>query len=140
MKISLFTFILTSIINCAFTQTDVNDKLNYYFFDGNIISGYVDQGAYINFTGPNISISKNKTKVSLGMLPTLRIKKDPNAIKNSPITPSLGFGITWNYKWLALQIPIYYNTKTTSKNGSWELGFGIGVNLKSLFSVKMNDK
>lgn len=140
MKISFITFILSTIINCASTQTDVKEKLNYYIFDGNIISGYVDQGAYVNFTGPNITIGINKTKVSLGMLPSLRIKKDMNAIKNSAIIPSLGFGITWNYKWLVLQLPIYYNTKTTSKNGSWQLGFGIGVNLKSLFSAKLNDK
>lgn len=101
-------------------------------FDGIIIAGYVDHGAYINCTGPAVKFSKKPYMLAAGLLPGLRIKEDkvaPGLSKNSLITPSLGFGLTAAFKHLAVQIPLYYNAKTTAKTGEWNLGFGLGYKL-----------
>lgn len=99
-------------------------------FDGVITGGYVDKGAFINFTGPNISFTHKGSKILLGMLPSLRYKEDKGMFKNSPVTPNLGVGLTYCYKMLAFQVPLYYNAKTTTANGRWNIGIGIGVRLK----------
>lgn len=97
------------------------------FFDGMAVAGYVDHGAFINFTGPNISFKKKDLKLMLGMLPSLRIKEDrPEGTRNSPVMPTLGAGVTVIYKKLALQVPVYYNAKTSSANGAWKAGIGLG--------------
>jgi hypothetical protein len=98
-------------------------------FDGTFIAGYVDHGAYLNFTGPAIKFSKKPYAMMLGLLPGLRIKEDKVAVgatKNSTLTPSLGFGLTAAFHHFAIQIPLYYNTKTSTKNGEWHLGGGLG--------------
>jgi hypothetical protein len=106
-------------------------KLKAAFFDGVAVAGYVDHGAFINFTGPNISMTYQNTKFILGMLPSLRIKEDKSeSTKNSAVTPNLGVGLTFVYKKIALQVPVYYNTKTSSQNGSWKVGIGLGYSLK----------
>jgi hypothetical protein len=66
------------------------------------------------------------------MLPSLRFKKDTGTIKNSLVTPSLGFGITYTYKWLAFQVPLYYTTKTSTSNGRWNIGLGLGIKLSAI--------
>ncbi|SDL40765.1 hypothetical protein SAMN04487898_11870 [Pedobacter sp. ok626] len=99
------------------------------FFEGVIVAGYVDQGAYINCTGPAIKFSKKPLAILVGLLPSLRIKKDKvatGATQNSVITPNLGAGITATYKHLAIQVPVYYNAKTSTKDGKWNPGIGIG--------------
>ena len=96
-------------------------------FSGIIVSGYVDNGAFINFTGPNLSFSSGKSQFLVGMLPSLRIKQDLGSTTNSLVTPTLGFGITYCYRALAIQIPCYYNPKTAIKNGEWNIGVGIGL-------------
>jgi hypothetical protein len=96
-------------------------------FSGIVVAGYVDKGAYINFTGPNLSFLYGKSHLIIGMLPSLRIKQDSGTTKNSLFTPSLGVGITYCYKALALQVPCYYNPKTSSTNGKWNIGVGIGL-------------
>jgi hypothetical protein len=63
------------------------------------------------------------------MLPSLRFKEDSGAIKNSLVTPGLGFGITYCYKAIAIQVPLYYNSKTSLKNGNWQLGIGLGFKI-----------
>lgn len=98
-------------------------------FEGVIVAGYVDNGAYVNCAGPAIKFNKKPLAVLVGLLPSLRIKKDhvaAGATQNSVITPTLGAGITAIYKHLAIQVPVYYNAKTSSKNGKWNLGIGIG--------------
>lgn len=106
-------------------------KVKAAFFDGVAVAGYVDHGAFINFTGPNINVTWHSTKFILGMLPSLRIKEDKSeGTKNSLITPNLGAGLTFVYKKIALQIPVYYNTKTSTQNGSWKVGMGLGYSLK----------
>ncbi|MCT2406719.1 hypothetical protein NZD88_03995 [Chryseobacterium antibioticum] len=65
------------------------------------------------------------------MLPALRIKEDHSpGTKNSPIIPNLGAGLTIVYKKIALQIHVYYNTKTSAENGAWKVGLGLGYSLK----------
>lgn len=67
--------------------------------------------------------------ILLGLLPSLRIKKDkvaPGATRNAALTPNLGVGLTAAFRHLALQVPIYYNAKTAVKNGKWNPGLGIG--------------
>jgi hypothetical protein len=106
-------------------------------FSGIFVSGYVDNGAFINFTGPNLSFTKGKSHFLIGMLPSLRIKQDSGTTTNSLITPTLGFGITYCYRAFAFQIPCYYNPKTVIKNGEWNIGVGVGIKLSALkFEVK----
>jgi hypothetical protein len=101
------------------------------FFDGIAVAGYVDHGAFINFTGPNISYKGKDLKFILGMLPSLRIKEDRSeGTKNSALTPNLGVGLTVVYKKLALQVPVYYNTKTSTQNGAWKAGIGFGYSFR----------
>jgi hypothetical protein len=108
------------------------EKINITFYDGIFIGGYVDNGAFLNFTGPNISLKHENSKFILGMLPSLRFKEDLGTPKNSFITPNLGFGLTYSYKIWAIQIPFYYNTKTATANGEWNIGIGVGLRLNEL--------
>ena len=101
-------------------------KTSFYPFEGSIVMGYVDKGAYLNFVGPSLGFSTDFSKISIGMLPSIRIKKDISIPKNSLIFPSLGIGITYSYKYLVFQLPLYYNFKTATTNGNWQPGFGIG--------------
>ncbi|ULT38410.1 hypothetical protein KRR40_25165 [Niabella defluvii] len=41
-----------------------------------VIAGYVDKGAFVNFGGPCIKFVSKPYVVTLGMLPSLRIKED----------------------------------------------------------------
>ncbi|MGM9476065.1 hypothetical protein ACS5PU_06535 [Pedobacter sp. GSP4] len=98
-------------------------------FDGTLVAGYVDDGAFINCTGPSIKFSKKPYTVLLGLLPSLRIKEDKvaaGAPKNKMLTPNLGFGLTAAFKHVAVQMPLYYNPKTAAKNGEWNVGVGLG--------------
>ena len=67
-----------------------------------------------------------------GMLPSLRFKEDNKTPKNSFITPNLGFGVTCIFGGLAIQVPLFYNWKTSTENGKWNLGVGIGLRVNSL--------
>lgn len=107
----------------------VKSQTKATLFEGILVAGYADQGAYINCTGPAIKFSKKPISVLIGLLPSLRIKKDKvtaGAPQNSVITPNLGFGLTAVYKHLAVQVPVYYNAKTSVKDGKWNPGVGIG--------------
>jgi len=127
-KTLLFGLLLISAF--LFSQENTS-KIKASFFDGIAVAGYVDHGAFINFTGPNISFTHKSTKLMLGMLPSLRIKEDQSSgTKNSIITPNLGVGIATVYKKIVLQIPFYYNTKTATQNGNWKAGVGLGYSFK----------
>ncbi|MFP7657367.1 MULTISPECIES: hypothetical protein [Chryseobacterium] len=118
------------ISGCCFSQESTS-QVKAAFFDGVAAAGYVDHGAFINFTGPNINITWRHTKFIVGMLPSLRIKEDRSeGTKNNAVTPNLGAGLTFVYKKIALQVPVYYNTKTSTQNGSWKVGIGLGYSLK----------
>jgi len=64
-----------------------NPKIKAYLFDGVAVAGYVDHGAFINFTGPNISLTRKNIRFILGMLPSLRIKEDRSSVPKT--APSL---------------------------------------------------
>ena len=105
-------------------------------FGGIIVAGYVNKGAYLNFGGPGLKLSKGSSHFMLGMFPSLRFKKDHATPANSFVTPALGVGVTYAYKGLALQVPLYYNNKTGSQNGQWHLGLGVGLRLNGLTGKK----
>lgn len=124
-------FIILFFIAQIFSISAQETKTKFAGFDGTIIAGYVDRGAFLNFTGPNVNVSfKKDHKIILGMLPSLRFKADKSTVKNAFITPSLGIGLTYCYKKFAVQIPLYYNIKTAVSNGRWQIGAGIGMRLK----------
>lgn len=117
----------TLTVRSQSTGTPVQAKAT--LFEGLIVAGYVDQGAYINCAGPAVKFSKKPFAVLIGLLPSLRIKKDKvaaGATQNSMLTPTLGAGITAIYKHLAIQVPVYYNAKTSTKDGKWNPGIGVG--------------
>lgn len=98
-------------------------------YEGTIILGYVDSGSFLNFIGPNINAVYKQSKFICGMLPSLRFKVDKGTPKNALIFPNLGVGFTYIYKALAIQLPLYYNAKTTSENGNWQIGIGLGIKI-----------
>ncbi|MCS3529544.1 hypothetical protein [Chryseobacterium sp. JUb7] len=119
------------LISCFCFAQQSETSIKASFFDGIAVAGYVDHGAFINFTGPNVSLKNKDLKFILGMLPSLRIKEDKSeGTKNSAITPNLGAGLTVVYKKLAVQIPVYYNTKTSAQNGAWKMGIGLGYSFR----------
>lgn len=136
--IPYFLFALTTKLSFTQSQSQLPTIEKYIIpFSGVLVSGFVDNGAFLNFTGPNLSLSKGKSQLLVGMLPSLRIKQDSGTTTNSVITPTLGFGITYCYQAFAFQIPCYYNPKTATKNGEWNIGVGVGIKLNALkFKVK----
>jgi hypothetical protein len=112
------------------------DKVNFALYDGIFIGGYVDNGAFLNFTGPNINATYKNSKFILGMLPSLRFKEDKGTPKNAFVTPNLSIGFTYSYKIWAVQLPLYYNAKTATQNGQWHVGLGIGLRLNELNTKK----
>ena len=108
-----------------------NDNPKFALFDGVVIGGYVDKGAFLNFTGPNVSKTYKDSKFILGMLPSLRFKDDQETPKHAFVTPNLGIGFTYSYKMWAVQLPLYYNTKTATANGRWHTGIGIGLRINA---------
>ena len=127
-KIGLLFFALVVFSNSLNAQVE---KVKPVFFDGVISVGYIDNGGFLNFTGPGVSLTHKNSKFLFGMLPSLRYKVDKSSPKNASVFPNLGFGLTYSYKYLSLQIPIYYNAKTTTENGSWHVGFGIGYRISA---------
>lgn len=128
-KAYLSLIILFKLSTSLFAQVDIVKPV---FFDGVIHVGYVNNGGYVNFSGPSLSITHKHSKFILGMLPSLRFKVDNSSPKNATVFPTLGFGFTYGYKFLSFQLPIYYNPKTIINNGSWHLGFGIGYRINGL--------
>jgi len=130
MNTSIFRT-LTMIISLAFCSVakaqDNSSTVNA--FDGIVIVGYVDNGVYLNFTGPNVKWTNGEAVTTLGMLPSLRIKRDNGATQHSLITPNLGIGITYEHNGWAFQVPLYYNPKTADENGQWNVGVGVGFRL-----------
>lgn len=122
-------FVLCSF-NWINAQNTIEKKASVVAWDGMMVAGYVNQGSYVNFGGPSIKLVKKPWSFGFGILPTMRIKKDQvakeGATKNSIITPTAGFGFTFACRHLVLQIPFYYNAKTTAADGKWNPGVGIG--------------
>jgi hypothetical protein len=129
-RITALSFLTLAIFHLsAKSQTIDGPPVKPVLFDGLIVAGYIDHGAYINCAGPAVKFTKKPLTLLLGLLPGLRIKKDnapAGAPKNAIVTPSLGLGLTAVYKHLALQAPLYYNSKTSTKDGRWIAGIGLG--------------
>lgn len=121
--------ILTTLSSSLFAQ---DEKVKPLLFDGAFHVGYVNQGGFINFAGPGLSVSKGSSKFVFGLLPTLRFKADKATPKNSFVFPTLGFGLTYTRKYLSLQLPLYHIPKTATRNGTWQLGFGVGYKISGL--------
>jgi hypothetical protein len=108
------------------------EKVKPVIFDGVVSIGYVNNGGYVNLSGPSLSITNNHSKFMLGLLPSMRLKKDKGTTKNAFVFPTLGFGLTYSYKFWSFQLPLFYNAKTSTSNGSWHLGFGVGYRINGL--------
>lgn len=112
---------------CSIFSSIAQPSIKSSVFDGIIVTGYADRGMYVNCTGPAVKLSKKPFSLMIGLLPSLKIKKDNSTTnQNAIVTPSLGFGTTALYKHLAIQIPFFYSAKTSTQNGSWKAGIGIG--------------
>lgn len=124
-KITAITMSLIMISNCLKAQTA---KPTLSLWEGMVVAGYAGNGAFVNFGGPSLKWNIKPFSVSIGMMPTLRIKKDNSTVgsKNSSIMPSTGAGITMACKHFILQVPLYYDAKTAKANGKWNVGVGIG--------------
>jgi hypothetical protein len=130
MKLIVCTITFFLSFNLFSQKTEVSTLI----FSGTFMGGYVDNGAYLNFTGPGLKLQKGNSDLMIGVLPSLRFKEDKGITKNSFITPSLGLGITYTFKTMAIQIPFYYISKTTIENGKWKIGIGIGLKINNLLS------
>jgi hypothetical protein len=107
-------------------------KVNPALYEGLVNAGYVDNGYFLNFGGPNLNVSFRNSKLLLGMFPSFRFKEDKGTPKSAFVTPALGLGLTYMYKSIALHLPLYYNAKTSKDNGKWNLGVGIGFKISAL--------
>ncbi len=126
MIISRFFYSIFFLWFYSFAVEAQTTQVQFFAADGVIIAGFVDKGAFLNFSGPGINISRNDSKFHLGLFPSLKFKEDHSSPKNALVTPALGCGLTYIYKHLAFQIPFYYSGKTAKENGSWKVGVGIG--------------
>ncbi|MBO9594726.1 MAG: hypothetical protein J7599_17615 [Niabella sp.] len=126
-KNKLCTLAAILLLTKVTTAQTTGSKTNAALWDGMAVAGYVDKGAFINFGGPAVKWTHKPFCISLGMLPSLRVKEDKaSASRNATVTPSLGCGLSASYKHLALQVPLYYNAKTATADGKWNVGLGLG--------------
>ncbi len=128
-KITILLFLTISSI--SLNAQDVTKKISLTSWDGVIVAGLLNngEGGFVNFGGPAVKLIHKPMSFSLGMVPGLRYKEDVTprpAKKNSEITPSLGFALTFAYKHIAIQVPMYFTPKSASADGKWNPGIGIG--------------
>src|SRR5262245_8310428 len=113
MAMMIFSFNASNAQNTGTTKTTI------VAWDGMEVAGYVNNGGFVNFGGPTVKLVKKPFAIGFGILPTMRVKKDnvaKGSPKNSIVTPTAGFGFTFLFKHLVLQVPFYYNTKTATSN------------------------
>ena len=121
-----------ALIVCSLNHLQAQEpakKVTLTAWDGMAVAGYVNNGGFVNFGGPTVRFIKKPFTAGFGILPTMRVKEDnasKDAPKNSAIMPTAGFGFTFVFKHLALQVPFYYNAKTATSDGKWHPGVGIG--------------
>ncbi|WP_454881405.1 hypothetical protein [Sphingobacterium detergens] len=123
--------LLQLLFSVVFYQTYAQQKtVKASLFEGVVVAGYTDQGAYVNCTGPAIKYSfAPKGNILLGLLPSLKIKEDQveeGKPKNAWVTPTLGVGLTAVFRHIAVQLPAFYSPKTSTADGKWKLGVGLG--------------
>ena len=127
LKTILLGCILLCLMPTFFVKAQTNETKTT-FIEGIVVAGYADNGGYLNLVGPAIKFTNKPWTVLVGLLPSLKFKEDKSdsGTKNSLITPTLGFGLTTVYKHFAIQIPLFYNSKTASSDGKWNVGVGMG--------------
>lgn len=121
--------LFAGLLFCFTASMGQKKELSFKAWDGAVVAGYVDKGAFVNFTGPGVKWTRRPCSLLIGVLPSLKIKEDRSVVKNSLLTPSLGAGVTFAVKNLVLQLPFYYVPKTASENGRWKAGLGLGYKL-----------
>lgn len=77
------------------TDSDRKVKSLVSGFEGIVVAGYVDDGAFLNFSGLNINLTTQHHKLILGMLLSFRFKKDVSPVKNEFVFPTLGVDTTF---------------------------------------------
>ncbi len=123
---------LLGVIACCVLQGETFGQtapLHASVFDGIIVAGYANNGAYINCTGPAIKYSRQSFTVMAGLLPTLLFKQEEkrdDVPRNAAVMPTLGFGLTAIYRRFAIQLPTFYTPKTNVDDGKWKPGIGVG--------------
>lgn len=95
--------------------------------DGTVILGYAEHGGFIHFTGPGIILSKEAHRFVPGMLPSLRIKRDPDYSGQPAVIPTQGAGLTYSCGRFAMQLAGYHQTRTYRRGGYWLPGVGAGI-------------
>lgn len=128
----IFLLLTIVVFNLNSNAQDAPKKLSTSAWDGAIVLGTFNEGegGFVNFGGPSVKFKRKAFSAALGMLPGLRIKEDKSTIsKNSILMPSLGVGLTFAYKHIALQIPAYYSAKSGTTDGKWLIGLGLGLKL-----------
>lgn len=129
MKINYIHWILLLMIMATAAHAQ-NKKISTQAFEGTVVAGYIDHGGYLNCIGPAVKYGTQRWSLTLGLLPSIKIKEDKSPVKNAIFTPTLGFGATLTvFKHLAIQVPAFYIPKTTTNNGKWTLGFGLGYKI-----------
>ena len=124
-----FCLAITAIASDKLYAQDAAKKASFVAWEVMAVAGYVNKGGFVNFGGPTVRFVKKPFSIGFGILPTMRIKEEKvakDASKNSAITPTAGFGFTFAYKHLVLKMPFYYNPKTSTANGKWNPGVGVG--------------
>jgi hypothetical protein len=128
-KLIIVCICFACAFNSAWSQDKTGPQVKVTVWDGMMVAGYVNRGAYVNFGGPTLKLVRKPWNFGFGILPTMRIKEDQvpkGAPKNSIVTPTAGFGFTIAYKHFVFQVPFYYNPKSATVNGKWNPGVGIG--------------
>lgn len=128
MKTSHY-FACLSCLTLVLCFSSVKSQTKAVLFEGTMVAGYVDKGGFINCIGPSVKLNQKAYALFAGLLPSLRIKEDKvaaGATKNTDLTPGLGFGLTAVFRHIAVQLPFYYNPKTSVQNGKWNPGVGLG--------------
>lgn len=116
----------------ALEASGQDERISAGLWAGTIVAGYVDHGGYINCVGPNIRYGYRHWSVAVGLLPSIRVKKDrvrQGETRNAMFMPSLGTGATLGWRKCVLQVPLFYQPKTSSAHGRWHVGFGVGWQL-----------
>jgi len=125
----LFGMAFVCVSRSVRAQENTPVSISPFVAEGVVVVGYADEGAYVNFMGPGIRLNRHRFSALVGVLPSIRIKEDStpkSAPRNSIFTPSLGLGLTVLYKRVAVQIPLYYTSKTAVADGKWSVGVGLG--------------
>jgi hypothetical protein len=91
-------------------------------FSGQMFIGFDNNSYYVNFGGPALKLVNKSFSITAGVLPSLRIKKDP---ARPDVLPNLGAGIMFTYKHLILGFPTYY----VASENKWKFCAGIGFKL-----------